>query len=55
MSNFLNVSSVCGKSSAPVDYQDLELNQDGVICCDNCKSISMCRRAWDFLYVLEIN
>ena len=50
MSTFLNVKSVCGKSSASVDIYDLELNQDGVICCDNCESILLCRKAWDHLY-----
>ena len=50
MSIFVTVASVCGKASTSVDVQDLELNRDGVICCDNCKSILMCRKAWDFLY-----
>ncbi len=50
MSTFLNVKSICGKSSASVDVQDLELNPHGVICCDNCKSILLCRKAWNFLY-----
>lgn len=50
MSNYINVKSVCGNASASIDMYDLELNRDGVICCDNCKSILMCRKAWDFLY-----
>jgi hypothetical protein len=50
MSHYVNVKSVCGNASASVDVYDLELNRDGVICCDNCKSILMCRKAWDFLY-----
>jgi len=50
MSTFINVKSVCGNASASVDVQDLELNLDGVICCDNCESILLCRRAWDHLY-----
>ena len=50
MSIFVTVASVCGKASTSVDVQDLELNRDGIICCDNCKSILMCRKAWDFLY-----
>ena len=50
MSTFLNVKSVCGNASASVDVYDLELNSDGVICCDNCRSILICRKAWDFLY-----
>ena len=50
MSLFVTVASVCGKASTSVDVQDLELNRDGIICCDNCKSILMCRKAWDYLY-----
>ena len=50
MSTFLTVASVCGKSSASVDVYDLDLNPHGVICCDNCESILMCRKAWNFLY-----
>jgi hypothetical protein len=50
MSTFFDVKSVCGASSASVDMYDLELNRDGVICCSNCESIVLCRKAWDFLY-----
>jgi hypothetical protein len=50
MSTFINVKSACGKSSAPVDIFDLDLNQNGIICCDNCESILMCRNAWNYLY-----
>ena len=50
MSIFVTVASVCGKAFTSVDVQDLELNRDGIICCDNCKSILMCRNAWDYLY-----
>jgi len=50
MSSFINLASVCGKSFAPVDVYDVDLNPHGVICCDNCESILMCRKAWDFLY-----
>jgi hypothetical protein len=50
MSTYITLDSVCGKSSAPVDVQDVELNTHGVICCDNCESILICRKAWDFLY-----
>jgi hypothetical protein len=46
MSTFINVKSVCGASSASVDIYDLDLNQDGIICCDNCNSILMCRKSW---------
>jgi hypothetical protein len=50
MSTYVTVASVCGKSSASIDMYDVELNPNGVICCDNCKSILMCRKAWDYLY-----
>ena len=50
MSTFINLKSVCGNASASVDIYDLDANPDGVICCDNCRSILMCRKAWDFLY-----
>jgi len=50
MSTFINLASVCGATSASVDVYDLDLNPHGVICCDNCKSIVLCREAWDFLY-----
>ena len=49
MSTYVNVKSVCGKSSTSIDMYDLELNNE-IICCDNCQSISMCRKAWDYLY-----
>ena len=50
MSTFINLASVCGATSASVDVYDLDLNPHGVICCDNCQSIVLCRKAWDFLY-----
>jgi hypothetical protein len=50
MSYFVNLDSVCGKQSAPVDVYDLDANPHGVICCDNCKSILICRNAWNYLY-----
>jgi hypothetical protein len=50
MSTYVTVASVCGKSSASIDMYDVELNPNGVICCENCQSILMCRKAWDFLY-----
>jgi len=55
MSYYVNVKSVCGNATTSIDMYDLELNRDGVICCDNCKSIMMCRNAWNYLYVLEKN
>ena len=50
MSTFVKLDSVCGKVSTSVDVLDLELNPNGVICCDNCKSILICRNAWNYLY-----
>jgi hypothetical protein len=50
MSTFVNLESVCGKSSTSVDVYDLDANPNGVICCDNCQSILICRNAWNFLY-----
>ena len=50
MSTYVTIASVCGKSSTSIDMYDLELNRDGVICCDNCQSIVLCRKAWDYLY-----
>jgi hypothetical protein len=50
MSTYVNLASVCGATSASVDVYDLDLNPHGVICCDNCNSIVLCRKAWDFLY-----
>jgi hypothetical protein len=50
MSTFLPLASVCGATSTMVDVYDIELNRDGIICCDNCKSILICRNAWNFLY-----
>ena len=50
MSHYVSVKSVCGNATTSIDMYDLELNRDGVICCDNCESILLCRKAWDFLY-----
>jgi hypothetical protein len=50
MSTFVSINSVCGAVTTTIDMYDLELNPHGVICCDNCKSIVLCRKAWDFLY-----
>ena len=50
MSTYVTVKSVCGNASTSIDMYDLELNRDGVICCSNCESIVLCRKAWDFLY-----
>lgn len=50
MSYFVSIASVCGATSTSIDVQDLDLNPNGVVCCDNCESILLCRKAWDFLY-----
>jgi hypothetical protein len=50
MSTFVNVKSVCGNASGSVDIYDLDANPNGVVCCDNCKSILICRNAWNYLY-----
>jgi hypothetical protein len=50
MSTFLPINSVCGAVTTIIDMYDLELNRNGVICCDNCKSILICRNAWNDLY-----
>lgn len=44
------VESTCGKSGTMVQVEDIELNADGIICCDNCKSIIACREAWYAIY-----
>jgi hypothetical protein len=49
MSTYVTVTSVCGKSSTSIDMYDLELNNN-IVCCDNCKSILICRNAWNDLY-----
>ena len=50
MSTFVNIDSVCGNASTSIDIFDLDANPDGVVCCDHCKSILICRNAWNFLY-----
>ena len=50
MSTLAPMPSVCGATTAMVDIYDFDLNSHGVICCDNCQSIVLCRKAWDFLY-----
>ena len=50
MSTLVDVKSVCGHASTAVEIFDLDANPDGVICCDNCKSILICRNAWNYLY-----
>jgi hypothetical protein len=50
MSTYVPIKSVCGAVSTTIDQYDYDLNPHGVICCDNCQSIMMCRKAWDYLY-----
>lgn len=50
MSTFVNIGSVCGKVTTQIDIYDAELNPHGVICCDNCESILVCRSAWEKVY-----
>jgi hypothetical protein len=50
MSTLYPLRSVCGNTYAHVDIYDHNLNPHGSICCDNCESILICRKAWDFLY-----
>lgn len=50
MSTFAVIPSVCGATRGRIDIQDFPLNRDGIVCCDNCRSILLCRKAWDFLY-----
>ena len=47
MSIFISVKSACGRKSANVDVQDLDLNPHGVICCNECKTIIESRNAWN--------
>jgi len=50
MTSLYALRSVCGNSVSYVDSYDMNLNPHGSICCDNCNSIMICRKAWDFLY-----
>ena len=50
MSTYVPIKSVCGAVSTTIDQYDYDLNPHGVICCDNCQSIVLCRKDWDFLY-----
>ncbi len=50
MTTLMRLNSVCGDTHTFVDVYDYNLNPEGSICCDNCRSILMCRKAWDFLY-----
>jgi hypothetical protein len=50
MSTLYALDSVCGNTTTYADAWDINLNPHGSICCDNCESILICRKAWDFLY-----
>ena len=50
MTTLIRLDSVCGKTHTFVDVYDFNLNPNGSICCDNCESILICRKAWDYLY-----
>ena len=50
MSTYVPIKSVCGAVTTTIDMYDYEFNAHGVICCDNCESILLCRKAWDYLY-----
>ena len=50
MSTYVPIKSVCGAVTTTIDMYDYDLNPHGVICCDNCQSIVLCRKAWDYLY-----
>ena len=50
MKSIYAMKSVCGKNTFYVDAYDVNFNPNGATCCDNCKSILMCRSAWDYLY-----
>lgn len=49
MSNSISVRSLCGDKTTSVDIYDLAYTNN-IICCDNCESILICRKAWGFLY-----
>ena len=49
MTTLYALRSICGNKTTNVDAWDLNYNND-LICCDNCESILICRKAWGFLY-----
>ena len=49
MTTLYALRSICGNKTTHVDAWDLNYNND-LICCDNCESILICRKAWGFLY-----
>ena len=46
MSLTLIVDSVCGSYNREVDVFDLDYYPEGIVCCDNCKSILATRESW---------
>jgi len=50
MNAIYTLKSICGKKTFYVDAYSVNLNPNGATCCNNCKSILICRQAWDFLY-----
>ena len=46
MSTFVNLASACGRTVASVDVYDVELNPNGVRCCNECETIIQSREAW---------
>jgi hypothetical protein len=44
------LKSVCGQKTFYVDPYEVNFNPEGATCCNNCKSILICRNAWNFLY-----
>ena len=50
MNAIYTLKSICGNKTFYVDAYDVNFNPNGATCCDNCKSILICREAWDFLY-----
>ena len=42
MSHYVNVKSVCGNASTSIDMYDLELNREGVVCCDCLGEVVAC-------------
>ena len=49
MATLYPIRSICGSSVSYLDAYDLT-HSNAIICCDNCESIYICRKAWGFLY-----
>lgn len=50
MNAIYTLKSICRKNTFYVDAYEVNINPNGAICCDNCRSILICREAWDHLY-----